>query len=70
MGVLSARQFVKNLGGDGRVAALITLGGTNHGTTTGADLREPARVGGDPSLRESGIEPTLVAVSWTCVLPS
>jgi triacylglycerol lipase len=34
MGALSARYYVKNLGGDGRVAALITLGGTNHGTTT------------------------------------
>jgi len=34
MGALSARYYVRNLGGDGKVAALITLGGTNHGTTT------------------------------------
>jgi len=32
MGALSARYYVRNLGGDGKVAALITLGGTNHGT--------------------------------------
>ncbi len=34
MGALSARYYVRNLGGDGKVAALITLGGTNHGTNT------------------------------------
>jgi triacylglycerol lipase len=34
MGALSARYYVRNLGGDGRVSALVTLGGTNHGTTT------------------------------------
>lgn len=34
MGALSARYYVKNLGGDTRVATLITLGGTNHGTST------------------------------------
>jgi len=34
MGALSARYYVRNLGGDGKVATLITLGGTNHGTTT------------------------------------
>jgi triacylglycerol lipase len=34
MGALSARYYVRNLGGDGNVSALITLGGTNHGTTT------------------------------------
>jgi len=34
MGALSARYYVRNLGGDGKVSALITLGGTNHGTTT------------------------------------
>jgi len=34
MGALSARYYVRNLGGDGKIAALITLGGTNHGTTT------------------------------------
>jgi len=34
MGALSARYYVRNLGGDGKVAAIITLGGTNHGTTT------------------------------------
>jgi len=34
MGALSARYYVRNLGGDGKIAAVITLGGTNHGTTT------------------------------------
>ena len=34
MGALSARYYVRNLGGDGKIATLITLGGTNHGTTT------------------------------------
>ena len=34
MGALSARYYVRNLGGDGKVSALVTLGGTNHGTTT------------------------------------
>jgi triacylglycerol lipase len=34
MGALSARYYVKNLGGLGKVDALITLGGTNHGTNT------------------------------------
>jgi triacylglycerol lipase len=34
MGALSARYYVRNLGGDGKVAALVSLGGTNHGTTT------------------------------------
>ena len=34
MGALSARYYVRNLGGDGKIAALITLGGTNHGTST------------------------------------
>lgn len=34
MGAMSARYYVKNLGGDGKVDALVTLGGTNHGTTT------------------------------------
>ena len=34
MGALSARYYVRNLGGDGKVASLITLGGTNHGTNT------------------------------------
>jgi triacylglycerol lipase len=34
MGALSARYYVRNLGGDGKVDALITLGGTNHGTNT------------------------------------
>jgi triacylglycerol lipase len=34
MGALSTRYYVRNLGGDGKIAALITLGGTNHGTTT------------------------------------
>lgn len=34
MGALSARYYVRNLGGDGKVSALITLAGTNHGTLT------------------------------------
>jgi triacylglycerol lipase len=34
MGALSARYYVRNLGGDGKVDALVTLGGTNHGTNT------------------------------------
>jgi len=34
MGALSARYYVRNLGGDGKVASLVTLGGTNHGTQT------------------------------------
>lgn len=34
MGALSARYYVRNLGGDGNVSALVTLGGTNHGTST------------------------------------
>jgi triacylglycerol lipase len=34
MGALSARYYVKNLDGDGKVSALVTLGGTNHGTQT------------------------------------
>jgi triacylglycerol esterase/lipase EstA (alpha/beta hydrolase family) len=34
MGALSTRYYVRNLGGDGKIAALITLGGTNHGTST------------------------------------
>ena len=34
MGALSARYYVRNLGGDGKVDALVTLGGANHGTNT------------------------------------
>ena len=34
MGALSARYYTRNLGGDARVAAVVTLGGTNHGTQT------------------------------------
>ena len=34
MGVLSARYYVRNLGGDGKVSALVSLAGTNHGTNT------------------------------------
>jgi triacylglycerol lipase len=37
MGSLSARYYVRNLSGDGKVDALVSLGGPNHGTTT-ADL--------------------------------
>ena len=34
MGTLSARYYVRNLGGDGKVDALVSLGGANHGTST------------------------------------
>ena len=34
MGTLSARYYVRNLGGDGKVDALVSLGGANHGTNT------------------------------------
>ena len=34
MGTLSARYYVKNLTGNGKVDALVSLGGANHGTTT------------------------------------
>ena len=34
MGALSARYYVKFLKGDGKVDALISLGGPNHGTTS------------------------------------
>jgi triacylglycerol lipase len=34
MGTLSARYYVRNLGGDGKVSALISLAGANHGTNT------------------------------------
>ncbi len=34
MGTLSARYYMKNLGGDGKVDALVSLGGPNHGTYT------------------------------------
>jgi triacylglycerol lipase len=34
MGALSARYYVRNLGGDGKVDALVSLGGPNHGTNT------------------------------------
>lgn len=34
MGALSARYYVKFLNGDGKVDALISLGGPNHGTTS------------------------------------
>jgi len=37
MGTLSARYYVRNFGGDGKVDALVSLGGPNHGTNT-ADL--------------------------------
>ena len=33
MGPLSARYYVRNLGGDGKVDALVSLGGANHGTS-------------------------------------
>src|SRR4029078_6537087 len=34
MGALSARYYIRTLGGDGKVDALITLGGANPGTNT------------------------------------
>jgi triacylglycerol lipase len=34
MGSLSARYYIKNLGGDGKVDAFVSLGGANHGTNT------------------------------------
>jgi triacylglycerol lipase len=34
MGALSARHYVRFLGGDGKVDALVSLGGPNHGTNT------------------------------------
>jgi len=34
MGTLSAHYYIKYLGGDRRVDALVSLGGTNHGTAT------------------------------------
>jgi triacylglycerol lipase len=34
MGTLSARYYIRNLGGDGKVDALVSLGGANHGTNT------------------------------------
>ena len=34
MGALSARYYVRNLNGDGKVDALVSLGGPNHGTTS------------------------------------
>lgn len=34
MGAMSARYYIRNLGGDGKIDALVTLGGANHGTTT------------------------------------
>ena len=34
MGALSARYYTRNLGGDGKVDAVVSLGGPNHGTGT------------------------------------
>jgi triacylglycerol lipase len=34
MGALSARYYVRTLGGGGKVDALVSLGGPNHGTKT------------------------------------
>lgn len=34
MGALSARYYIKNLGGAAKVGAFVALGGTNHGTNT------------------------------------
>ena len=33
MGTLSARYYVRNRGGDGKVSALVSLAGANHGTS-------------------------------------
>lgn len=40
MGTLSAHYFVKYLGGDGKVDALVSLGGTNHGTLTASFCKQ------------------------------
>jgi triacylglycerol lipase len=42
MGALSARYYVRNLGGDGKVDALVTLGGANHGTNTAFFCAQPS----------------------------
>jgi triacylglycerol lipase len=34
MGTLSAHYYIKNLGGDGKVDAIVSLAGPNHGTQT------------------------------------
>ena len=34
MGTLSARYYTRNLGGDAKVSALVSLAGANHGTNT------------------------------------
>jgi triacylglycerol lipase len=34
MGALSTRYYIKNLGGESKVKAWVSLGGPNHGTTT------------------------------------
>ena len=36
MGPLSARYYIRNLGGDAKVDALVSLGGANHGTSIAA----------------------------------
>ncbi|MBA2687188.1 MAG: triacylglycerol lipase [Gemmatimonadaceae bacterium] len=41
MGSLSTRYYIRNLGGDGRVDAWVSLGGANHGTTTANDCGFP-----------------------------
>lgn len=37
MGSLSTRYYIRNLGGDGKVDAWVSLGGPNHGTSTAND---------------------------------
>lgn len=41
MGSLSTRYYIRNLGGDTKVDAWVSLGGPNHGTTTANDCGFP-----------------------------
>ncbi len=51
MGIMSARYYIKNLKGAAKVDAVISLGGTNHGTNTAIFLR-PDIVCGDAAELE------------------
>ena len=44
MGALSARYYARNLGGDAKIDALVSLGGPNHGTNTAAICLQPSCV--------------------------